>query len=425
MLTNLFSVIGGLFFVVLSFFGFHQGIPSVKTAEILPCGSNIHDSEYPFHYCTKATGVYSIGLNGLSLISGADPKSFVFIKDPPSIGRYTNTYELSKDKNHVYYENDFANTEVLPDADPSTFKFIGMIGGGNLIVGDKNNIYYWVNYLSNKQGDENHLNFVQLVGADGGTFSLLRDASGQVSYYAKDKNHVYFSEQHPNDTVDNAIRIVTGADLKTFTAILPQNVSTNRYQYDQSLFARDNQHLFLSGLIVPGADPNSISQINGYASCKSCGFFNTDYLRDHSHVYLETNTQDGTPTLLPIKDADPATFSVIVWTLTTKDISDLTPNADFFSPYDKDATHVWYFDGSADGWPIDQISGADPTSFTKVGMIGSDEQGYDFYAKDKNHVYYDENLLLSADPATFILKVTNNSDAQDKNHTYFKGVIVQ
>jgi len=93
------------------------------------------------------------------------------------------------------------------------------------------------------------------------------------------------------------------------------------------------------------------------------------------------------------------------------------------------------------------IEGADPNSFVFIDASGGDIiSGY--YAKDMSHVYFSDNagesltVLQDADPSTFGLVpfYTNTKgivvqdascggncyyEAQDKNHKYLDGQIVQ
>ena len=56
------------------------------------------------------------------------------------------------------------------------------------------------------------------------------------------------------------------------------------------------------------------------------------------------------------------------------------------------------------GYPV---AGADPNTFTAINKV---------YGKDKNAVYYCENVLKDADPATF--EIVHDNYVKDKNHVY-------
>ena len=69
------------------------------------------------------------------------------------------------------------------------------------------------------------------------------------------------------------------------------------------------------------------------------------------------------------------------------------------------------------------ISEADPSTFSVLGLSGGL-----YYSKDKNHVYFTIGVLNGADPGTFVFvpgTVGRSYDAQDKNHKYLNGQIVQ
>jgi hypothetical protein len=92
--------------------------------------------------------------------------------------------------------------------------------------------------------------------------------------------------------------------------------------------------------------------------------------------------------------------------------------------YAKDNAHVYWFDIVGNDEPlkakVEVLPGADPYTFDpRVG-------GY-AYTMDKSHVYYDWFLVPGADPQTFTEIAGNlrEYDAQDKNHKYLLGKIVQ
>jgi hypothetical protein len=151
---------------------------------------------------------------------------------------------------------------------------------------------------------------------------------------------------------------------------------------------------------------------------------NSEYLKDTQHVYLRRQDEAG---LIP--DADPATFRVL-------------PDIDEFG---MDAQHVYYAGC--------ELPNANPETFTHLpnGTYGtdgthiywrwkllSDIDAIKFvslprgYGKDDKIVYWEDEKVQGADPATFQSfedKVSCNGSctitAQDKNHTYMLNEIVQ
>ncbi len=103
-----------------------------------------------------------------------------------------------------------------------------------------------------------------------------------------------------------------------------------------------------------------------------------------------------------IPDADPTTFLIFV---------DPSGTPDGFA---KDATHVFFYKLI--------IPGADPNTFIPLF-----DDGYVLYAKDKNHVYYDDgvdnmSIVEGADPATFT--ALGQGYFKDKNHVYGKDGLI-
>lgn len=99
--------------------------------------------------------------------------------------------------------------------------------------------------------------------------------------------------------------------------------------------------------------------------------------------------------------ADAATFSVIGTPAVT-----VNPNL----YYTKDKDHV-YFGNNI-------LAGADPATFVLIPNVGNDTDLRSHFAKDKNHVYdsYFGTLLAGADPNSFV--VLNYAYAKDKNNVY-------
>lgn len=127
-----------------------------------------------------------------------------------------------------------------------------------------------------------------------------------------------------------------------------------------------------NGNIMPGADPSSYEVLT-YSV----------YAKDATHVF---NTYSKTI----VQGADPATFEV-----------------DARQPrnYAKDKNNV-YDDKS------NTLTGADPKSFTTVGMYG--------YAKDATHVWWHGKEIPNADPGTFIIikTATRGEIGKDAQYVY-------
>lgn len=123
------------------------------------------------------------GYSQPTILSGADPVSFKAVPGQvtciKSIYYVNNTYVYYEDATHVYAEGG-----VLTEADPATFKILGMVpqpgSCGDSYAADKSHVYF----------------FNQLVtGADPATFQVLPhvQACGNQSCEAKDAKHYYWN----------------------------------------------------------------------------------------------------------------------------------------------------------------------------------------------------------------------------------------
>lgn len=131
------------------------------------------------------------------------------------------------------------------------------------------------------------------------------------------------------------------------------------------------------------------------------------YVRLGNCIYVN-GEHDPTPwvALMPV-DAD--SFQVLTYVLTK----------------DKNRVFHIYFTSLTSVGVIEEITGADPATFVVLN---------DYYAKDKNAVYhYAANadpvkIIAEADVQTFSVRASaeaNDWNAEDKNHKYLNGKIVQ
>ena len=124
------------------------------------------------------------------------------------------------------------------------------------------------------------------------------------------------------------------------------------------------------------------------------------FLKDSQSVYTHDVPDDK---YRKIQDADPNTFVVLsVW--------------DYNVAYSKDKNSVFYKDKV--------VTGADTKTF--VALKFSNESPF-LYGKDAHNVYAGIDIIPDADPATFVSSSADleKYDAEDKNHKYLKGKIVQ
>lgn len=166
----------------------------------------------------------------------------------------------------------------------------------------------------------------------------------------------------------------------------------------------------------------------------------------------------------PLVGADPTTFLVLVNASGTpiglskdinhvyvgngiligadpKTISPIEDSSREWNGFEKDQNNVYH--------GTDIISGADPQTFTSIGYVVYNEIEAGSYYKDKNFVYWlgiqikAPVVVKRADPTSFALVTTSSNlytkfqstldscgqnciyDAQDKNHKYLEGQVVQ
>jgi DKNYY family len=293
-------------------------------------------------------------------------------------------YCFARDKNNVYYNLEDNSAEDI-DADVSTFVSLDVLGPQSGDYG----------YCYGK--DETHVySYFGGAGPDGGG-GILQNAdpntfttNASIYPFAKDAAHVFFADV-----------VVTGADPNTFATIPNSGLAKDKYHVYQYGFQVEDAYS-----VVSGADPTTFSYN-----------VQTDISKDKTHVWAG-GALDGL-NLTPIQNVDPATFRAL--------------NID----YSKDAYHIYY--GDIDSGSLTPIT-ADLASFNLYYPIYRYDDpelaaGYRSvvdYAYDKNFVYYDGQVIPGADVATFTpvpgLCANDSSctyDAQDKNHKYLQGRVVQ
>jgi hypothetical protein len=146
------------------------------------------------------------------------------------------------------------------------------------------------------------------------------------------------------------------------------------------LFISD-KGVYLSGNLIPGADPKTFESIPG------AGY---GYYRDQNHVYLYEKV---------IPEANPASFRSSLETAP-------------YPVYSQDDKHV-YVSGNL-------VPEADVKTFEVLG------QGT--YGRDSQHVFYRGKIIEGADPQSFEVTAGDDddspTDAKDKNQVYRLGKAV-
>jgi len=217
--------------------------------------------------------------------------------------------------------------------------------------------------------------------------------------YAKDANNIYLYSKN-----QNLYKVWPIADLETFEGMTHD-------------FAKDKNQIYSDGLILDGADRETFDVLPyGYAIDKNniyahgkiipeldAGTFeiiNSHFMRDETKLLFGGYDYD-----LYLPDMDPNSYKTHdVWTR-------LVTDEDTFYYVGRGSRGINYYGSKI----------IDPSTFEQVNYK---------YAKDKNHVYYIDDmektdgpkLIEGADANTFY--IIHRWHAEDKNNKYTNGVIV-
>jgi hypothetical protein len=196
-----------------------------------------------------------------------------------------------------------------------------------------------------------------------------------VQSVEKTPTQTFSTTSQPVQLIDGKLSVdgqpLPGAYLNTFTVL--------NFQY-----GKDAGHVY-----TIHEDEESYVGLVGGADPKTFVPLGNSYAKDADHIYWNG---------MEIQGADLATFS------TFRD-----------NYYAKDKNRVY-----REGGPVTNLN-LDPTTFIALNNV---------YVKDAHEVCYitvvDAQCLIGADPATFILSTSSQTfEAQDKNHKYRNGKIVQ
>jgi hypothetical protein len=150
-------------------------------------------------------------------------------------------YGYAKDNRFVYLFGD-----VISAADPKTFVVLGLADSpegslsGDTYAEDRTHVFLNGNAVSSN--------------VDVGSFSLIRDSSGEPTSYAKDKSHVY--NAYDCTTID-------GADPATFTVL---NTYYAKDKYNVYSFDGPGGNVAGTSVAPIGADPATFQLVSGASS---------------------------------------------------------------------------------------------------------------------------------------------------------------
>ena len=201
----------------------------------------------------------------------------------------------------------------------------------------------------------------KIEGIDQVTFHLISGEDSTIgdipcvrvtSEYAADNLNVYISGH-----------ILPGADPVTFSIVARG-------------YTRDANHVYLRGRVINGADPKSFGRVE-----------QTEFFKDSTHVYIQGQI---------VKDADASTFSSFSF------------NDDLARVLGHDAKHVFY--------KASEVPGANPNNVKVVGRQ---------YWVSNQTMFSGDKPIGSADPTTF--KTGGNEElpytSEDKNNYYWNNQV--
>ena len=292
------------------------------------------------------------------IIKGADGKTFKCLEKPYAV-----------DASHVFHKY-----TMMTGADPKSF-----IIHGKYLTEDKND-YFW-------QGKPIHV-------ADKRTFVIIGNKDNYWTQWAKDKYNAYYMGEQP----------VPLADYDSFHLIK----ETDSYGV-QGKYAADKYRVYYKDHIVEGADPETFTEIidwvgqdkhRVYYKWKATDIKDYNQL-SHIGAFYSDGSHVYTYEFEVFEDADPLTFRQLQGS----------------NSWYVDKDHVWWR-----GKEMKEVKEADAATLQLV-------DGYSYfngttfwtrYAKDKNHVYFDD-AVIPPDPETFeIVQFTEGGEITifDKNHIY-------
>jgi len=222
----------------------------------------------------------------------------------------------------------------------------------------------------------------------------------------KAKNEVVFETWDEGRGTVRAM--VTNADAATFEVLKlpgPKN------------FARDKNHVYLFGLLVPSGHPESFRRFDIPGEPHMPRGANFYYYRDSERVFIYPYSLGGFITMLP--DSDPESFRVITNGLLRERVGwsrDRTRVYDFdmgFVPRDINSfeplVRVWSRDSKAYYWETHEVVEADRNTFHI-----SEQQPW--FASDSKHLFWQGCLIEGCDPQTF--HITSATSGYDSRFTY-------
>ncbi len=252
--------------------------------------------------------------------------------------------------NRVYYLNAFPGSAIIMnEADVQTFQILDEI-----FARDKSRVYF---------------DGVPIPNADAPSFQLLT-----VSFFAKDKNHVYEADKIFSDDPAHFEFLNDRFNLSRDSQAVywgKKIISTDPTHFviiaidNNSIFTKDQKTVQLNGNPIPDANPQTFKHLQDV------------YARDDQHIFHLYKT---------IADADIDTFTIIE------------------PEYSRDARHVFFGERT--------IANADPKSFR---VLNAKQR----CAADQQHAYFEDRIIPNVDPST--IPTNRTVDSCNANGIFFSG----
>ena len=216
--------------------------------------------------------------------------------------------------------------------------------------------------------------------------TLLFSACGR-GYKMDDGNWSYI---YWNEGLARNVRVVANADSKSFVAL------------PNPEYAKDNNHVYLAGRPIKGADPKTFSYVSD------------DYAKDAEKVFWKGRE---------ILQADPDTFFIIdgknLWSKDSKDM--------YHADVAIGVKDLETFAILNDAWAKDEVAYYFIKELFQKTIVQCDHESMvllnGFYAKDKIGAFRGTSRIKGSDPETF--RALNDAYAIDKFNAYHGSAIIK
>jgi hypothetical protein len=194
----------------------------------------------------------------------------------------------------------------------------------------------------------------KVVEADAATFRACEQPQDAPALFAVDGLHVFMAELY-------RVVVIAEADPRSFELLTPDG-----------RFSRDAKRVFYTGVALADADPASFRVVD------------PPFGKDEHRAYVGT---------IPIPVRDIASWRPLArgW---TEDPWYRPHDEKFPRPHDELSSQGWSQDDDQVYWGHRPLAEADVASFKALDR---------FYAKDHRRVYFAQDVVQAADPATFMV----------------------